>query len=163
MKTSKQAKRGSSRTNRQPLGLVSANTPPKNLKLSRNATSRQPLGFVSANTPPKKQQNPSSSNNEDEDSATLTDIHLLPRDIFGRIKFSVVEKEREHVCASASVAVATTAVADFTTPHNIAAAKKNTTTTSIDNKYDYNQHVLSPSSNSSSSGSIAPNSTTTES
>jgi len=163
MKTSKQAKRGSSRTNRQPLGLVSANTPPKNLKLSRNATSRQPLGFVSANTPPKKQQNPSSSNNKDEDSATLTDIYLLPRDIFGRIKFSVVEKEREHVCASASVAVATTAVADFTTPHNIAAAKKNTTTTSIDNKYDYNQHVLSPSSNSSSSGSIAPNSTTTES
>ena len=162
MKTNKQSKRGSSRTNRQPLGLVSANTPPKNLKLSRNATSRQPLGFVSANTPPKKQQNPSSSNNKDEDSTTLTDIHLLPRDIFGRIKFNVVEKESEHVCATASVAVATTVVAEFTTPHNIAAAKKNTTTTSIDNKYDYNQHVLSPSSNSSSSGSIAPNSITTE-
>ena len=57
--------------------------------------------------------------------------------------------------------MATTVVADFTTPHNIAAKKKNTTTTSIHNKYDYNQHVFSPSSNSS--GSIAPNSTTTES
>ena len=101
----------------------------------------------------KNNNNNSTNNDNDEEEnvdATVTNIHLLPRDIFGRIKFNkVVDKEsEEHVCVSSSTATAT------------AAMVKNTTaaTTTID--------ALSPSSSSSSSSNIGssiapPNSTTT--
>ena len=119
------------------------------------------LSLINSNPPSPSTDNDNNndnSNDVDEDAdANLTSILLLPRDIFGRIKFNVKSTDANAATVSDVTTAATATftenvcpvVVDSTIPHDIAAV--NTATTTVDNRLVVNPFTRKVSSSSSSS------------